>query len=50
MLKDEKILAFEIRLAEYRDEALKNDENLQKLSKIYELGVIYENGEFTAKD
>ena len=29
MAKGGKVLAFEIRLAEYKDEALKNDENLQ---------------------
>ena len=50
MEKDEKILALEIMLAEYRDEALKNYENMQKLSKFYELGVIIENGIFKAKD
>ena len=48
--KDEKILALEIRLAEYKDETLKNDENLQKYSKFYELGVIDENGELITKD
>ena len=49
MAKDEKILALEIKLAQYKDETLKNDENLQKLSKLYELGVIDENGELITK-
>ena len=42
MEKDEKILALETRLADYREEALKNDENVQRLSKLYELGIINE--------
>ena len=50
MEKNEKILALEDRLADYREEALKNDENVQKLSKLYELGIINERGEPIAKD
>ena len=48
--KDEKILALEARLADYREEALKNDENVQRLSKLYELGIINERDEPIAKD
>ena len=50
MMKDEKILAMEIRINEYKESALKNDENLQKLSKLYELGIIDEEGEPITND
>ena len=50
MMKDEKILAMEMRINEYKESALKNEENLQKLSKLYELGIIDEEGELITND
>ena len=50
MMKDEKILAMKMRINEYKESALKNDENLQKLSKLYELGIIDEEGEPITND
>ena len=50
MMKDEKILAMEMWINEYEESAQKNDENLQKLSKLYELGIIDEEDEPITKD
>ena len=48
--KNEKILALETKLSDYSEETFKNDENVQRLSKLYELGIINERGEPIAKD
>ena len=45
MEKDDKILTLEIRIKEFQEISKENEKNLSKLSKLYELGVIDENGE-----
>ena len=50
MMKNKNILAMEMKINEYKESALKNDENLQKLSKLYELGIIDKEGEQITKD
>ena len=49
MQKDEKILALEIRVKEFQEENLKHEENLRKISKLYEMGIIDEDREFINK-
>ena len=49
-MKDEKILAMEMSINEYKESAQKNDENLQKLSKLNKLGIINKEGESITKD
>ena len=45
MQKDEKILALEERIKDYKENLAVQEENGAKLSKLYELGVINERGE-----
>ena len=46
MLKDEKILVLEETIKEFKQANLQNQENLSKMAKLFDLGVIDENGEF----
>ena len=45
MEKDEKVLALEMRIKDFQERIKENEENLEKLSKLYELGIIDEDGE-----
>ena len=45
MEKDEKILALEERINDFKEERLKHQETIGKMSKLYDLGVIDEDGE-----
>ena len=45
MKKDQKILALEERIKDYKENLAVQEENSAKLSKMYELGVINERGE-----
>ena len=50
MQKDEKILALEERIKEYKNDLIIQQENGIKLSKLYELGVINDKGELIQED
>ena len=45
LLKDEKILAHEERIKKIKEQNLKNEETKSKMDKLYELGIIDEEGE-----
>ena len=45
MIKDQKILALEERIKEFREQNLENKGAIDKIEKLYELGIIYENGD-----
>ena len=40
-----RILTLEIRVKEFQEENLKHEDNLTKLSKLYEMGIIDEDGD-----
>ena len=40
-----RILTLEFRVKEFQEENLKHENNLTKLSKLYEMGIINEEGE-----
>ena len=44
MKKDEKILTLKERINDYKEEKLKNQETIRKMSRIYDLLVIDEDG------
>ena len=50
MEKDEKVLALEMRIKDFQERIKENEENLEKLSKLYELGIIDEDGELVRND
>ena len=45
LFKDEKILALEERIKDFKEQNLKNEETISKMAKLYELGIIDEEGE-----
>ena len=47
--KDEKILTIEFRVKKFQEEYFKHYDNLRKVSKLYEMGIINIEGEFINK-
>ena len=45
MFKDEKILALQEKINDFKEQILKNEETLSKMAKLYDLGIIDEEGD-----
>ena len=45
LFKDQKILALEERIKDFKEQNLKSEETMSKIAKLYELGIIDEEGE-----